>query len=102
MAAPQQISWLEPGLVFYILASAIIGRVIENTRAPAENCIIVLPGSRAPLVLQKMHSNPNLKQQIVDYQRGLQSKLPQIFTDIEKSLDEFIDILNQSRSGYFC
>jgi hypothetical protein len=62
--AVHQVAWLEPGLIFYILASAIIGRVIENNPAPADACIIVLPGSRAPIILQKKRSNPILKQQI--------------------------------------
>jgi hypothetical protein len=63
-AAVHQVAWLEPGLVFYMLASAIISRVIENSTVSAGNCIIVLPGSRSPLILQKKRSNPNLKQQI--------------------------------------
>jgi hypothetical protein len=57
-----QVGWKEAGLVFSVIASAIIGRTLENVAVPANACIIVLPGSRAALAYRKIETNPILKQ----------------------------------------
>lgn len=57
-----QVGWKEAGVVFSVIASAIIGRTLENAALPANACIIVLPGSRAALAFRKIESNPILQQ----------------------------------------
>jgi hypothetical protein len=39
--------------VFYLIVSALIGRVVGENRHPPEKCILVLPGGRAALVAYK-------------------------------------------------
>lgn len=44
--------WKENGVtvrVFYLIVSALIGRVVSENRHPPEKCILVLPGGRAAL-----------------------------------------------------
>jgi len=57
-----QVGWKEVGVVFSVIASAIIGRTLENAGVPANACIVVLPGSRASLAFRKIEGNPILKQ----------------------------------------
>ena len=57
-----QVGWKEAGVVFAVIASAIIERTLESTGLPANACIIVLPGSRASLGFRKIETNPILKQ----------------------------------------
>ncbi len=57
-----QVGWIEAGVVFSVIASAIIGRTLENAALSANACIIVLPGSRAALAFRKIESNPILQQ----------------------------------------
>lgn len=48
--------WEEDGKIiraFYILASALIGRIANENQYPVEKCLLVLPGGRAPLAAYK-------------------------------------------------
>lgn len=47
-------------LHFYMIASAILGRIIHTAQHPPEQGIIVLPGSRAGLVMHKRERDPRL------------------------------------------
>jgi len=48
----------------YIIASAALGEIVSNATANPSQCFIVLPGSRANLVMYKLHRNPQLKQSV--------------------------------------
>jgi hypothetical protein len=55
--------WEENGevmRVFYLLASALVGRVIRQNRYPVEKCLLVFPGGRASLVAYKQTRDPML------------------------------------------
>jgi hypothetical protein len=55
--------WEQNGSVertFTILASALIGRALAETRVPPEQSVIVLPGGRAALVAYKSQRDPSL------------------------------------------
>jgi hypothetical protein len=55
--------WEQNGSVertFTILASALIGRALAETRVPPEQSVIVLPGGRAALVAYKWQRDPSL------------------------------------------
>jgi hypothetical protein len=54
--------------VFYILASALIGRAISETPYPPEKTIIIIPGGRAALVAYKIRRDPALAARIKNYQ----------------------------------
>ncbi|HEY3344983.1 MAG TPA: hypothetical protein VGJ97_08650 [Anaerolineaceae bacterium] len=60
--------WLDadgsPAYVYYLLASAVIGRFILDNTYPAEKCVAVLPGSRSNLVAVKLRLNPLLQKQV--------------------------------------
>ena len=47
-------------LYFYLIASAIMGKIIDGAEHPPEQGIIVLPGSRAGLVMHKRERDPRL------------------------------------------
>ncbi len=49
---------------FYLIASASIGEIVRNNPYPPEKSILVLPGSRAGLVLYKLKYNAHLSQKI--------------------------------------
>ncbi len=51
-------------LYFYVIASAIMGRIIHNAPHPPEQGVIILPGSRAGLVMYKRERNPRLNYQL--------------------------------------
>ncbi|MFN2145097.1 MAG: hypothetical protein ACK2T7_07070, partial [Anaerolineales bacterium] len=51
-------------LFFYIIASANLSQIVRAAAHPAEQGIIVLPGSRAELVLKKLDRDPRLAYQI--------------------------------------
>jgi hypothetical protein len=50
--------------VFYIIASALLGKIVFNSNYPPEQCFIVVPGGRAKLIMHKLQSNPRLAQEI--------------------------------------
>jgi hypothetical protein len=50
--------------VFYLIASAAIGEIIQNNSYRPEKSIIVLPGSRAGLLMYKLKHNAHLNQMV--------------------------------------
>jgi hypothetical protein len=60
----RQVIWEEPGIEFHLIASAMISRIFERVSTQPDRCIIVLPGSRASLVLKKLRDNPLLQKKI--------------------------------------
>jgi hypothetical protein len=55
--------WEENGRLertFYILASALVGRALSETRPPLEKTVIVIPGGRAALAVYKTQRDPSL------------------------------------------
>lgn len=52
---------------FYILASALIGRAMSETRYPPEKTIIVIPGGRAGLIQYKAGRDPSLAARMKNY-----------------------------------
>jgi hypothetical protein len=55
--------WEQNGVIeriFYILASALIGRAISETPYPPEQTVIVIPGGRAALAAYKAQRDPSL------------------------------------------
>ncbi len=62
--------WQENGktvYVFYILASALVGRAIAETPHPPQQTIIVIPGGRAALVEYKAERDPALAAKLKQY-----------------------------------
>jgi hypothetical protein len=58
--------------IFYILASALLGRALTETPYPPEQTIIVIPGGRAALAAYKAQRDPSLasrlkKVQVIKY-----------------------------------
>ncbi len=53
---------------FYILASALIGRAMNETPYPPEQTIIVIPGGRAGLIQYKAQRDPSLAARLKNYQ----------------------------------
>lgn len=51
-------------LIFHLIASANLGRILESAKHPPEQGIIVLPGGRAELVLFKQERDPRLDQRM--------------------------------------
>lgn len=63
--------WEENGKVrraFYILASALIGRAMNETPYPPAQTVIVIPGGRAMLATYKTQRDPALAARIKNYQ----------------------------------
>ena len=63
--------WEENGKIkraFYVLASALIGRAMNETPHPPEQTIIVIPGGRAGLIQYKAQRDPSLAERIKNYQ----------------------------------
>lgn len=59
--------WQEDGqtvYAFYVLASALMGRALSETRFPAEQTLIVLPGGRASLAAYKAQRDPSLAERL--------------------------------------
>jgi hypothetical protein len=52
---------------FYILASALIGRAMDETPHPPEGTIIVIPGGRAGLITYKAGRDPSLAARLKKY-----------------------------------
>jgi hypothetical protein len=62
--------WEENGMparVFYLLASALVGRAIAENPYPADRTVLVIPGGRAALVAYKEQRDPALAEQIKSY-----------------------------------
>ena len=47
--------------VFYLLASAMTGRILAKNQYPLEKCLLVLPGGRAGLLAYKKTRDPRLR-----------------------------------------
>jgi hypothetical protein len=59
--------WVEGGetvRVFYLLASALTGRILAENQYPLEKCLLVLPGGRAGLLTYKGNRDLKLRQQL--------------------------------------
>jgi hypothetical protein len=59
--------WVEGGKtvrVFYLLVSALTGRILAENRYPLEKCLLVLPGGRAGLLTYKEKRDLKLRQQL--------------------------------------
>jgi hypothetical protein len=52
---------------FFVLASALVGRAINETPFPPERTIIVIPGGRAGLIQYKAQRDPSLAARIKNY-----------------------------------
>jgi len=52
---------------FYILASALVGRAMNETPYPPERTIIVIPGGRAGLIHYKAQRDPSLASRMKNY-----------------------------------
>ncbi len=52
--------------VFYIIASAAIGEILESSPHPPARCLVVLPGGRVNLLLHKIKRNAHLNRKIND------------------------------------
>jgi hypothetical protein len=50
--------------VFYLLASAVTGRILAENRYPPEKCLLVLPGGRAGLLAYKENRDPRLRKRL--------------------------------------
>ncbi|MBI3738992.1 MAG: hypothetical protein HY258_08105, partial [Chloroflexi bacterium] len=57
----------KPMRVFYLLASALVGRAIAENPYPPEQTILVIPGGRAGLVAYKEERDPALAERMKDY-----------------------------------
>lgn len=53
--------------VFYVLASALVGRALSETPYPPEQTIIVIPGGRAALAAYKAQRDPALAASLKNY-----------------------------------
>jgi hypothetical protein len=61
------ILWTEKGQpvrVFYLLASALTGRILIENQYPLEKCLLVIPGGRAGLLTYKEKRDPKLRQRL--------------------------------------
>jgi hypothetical protein len=52
---------------FYILASALVGRAMNETPYPPEQTVIVIPGGRAGLIAYKAQRDPSLAARLKNY-----------------------------------
>jgi hypothetical protein len=63
--SPQRLFlWRETGktmYTFYLLASAVVGRLLRQNPSPSNNSFIVLPGGRAGLLSYKLDRDPALR-----------------------------------------
>jgi hypothetical protein len=57
----------KPQRVFYLLASALIRRAVENNPFAAEQSILVIPGGRAALIAYKEQRDPALAERMQQY-----------------------------------
>ena len=59
----ESIRWLnenEPAFEFYVKASGLIGDIMIGAEKSADEAYLVIPGSRARLILQKLENDPRL------------------------------------------
>jgi hypothetical protein len=76
--------WEERGAterVFFVIASALVGRVVKNNIHPPEKCVIVLPGGRASLAAYKQQRDPALAERMREW-RLLKFRLLRSLADI--------------------
>jgi hypothetical protein len=62
--------WEEAGRTeraFYILASALVGRAMNETPYPPEQTVIVIPGGRSGLIQYKAQRDPSLAARMKEY-----------------------------------
>ncbi len=57
----------KPVRVFYLLASALIGRALTETPSPPEQTVLVIPGGRAALIAYKGQRDPALAERLKGY-----------------------------------
>lgn len=69
------------GHVLYPVASALIGRVLNENRHLPENCILVIPGGRAALAVYKLQRDPVLAERMKGW-RILKFRLARALMDI--------------------
>jgi hypothetical protein len=50
--------------VFYLIASAVTGRILAENKYPPEKCMLVLPGGRAGLLAYKEERDPRLRNRL--------------------------------------
>ena len=50
--------------VFYLVASAVTGRILAGNKYPLENCLLVLPGGRAGLLAYKENRDLRLRKRL--------------------------------------
>ncbi len=50
--------------VFYLLASAVTGHILDSNRYPVEKCVLVLPGGRAGLLTYKENRDSRLRDRL--------------------------------------
>jgi hypothetical protein len=69
---PQRlVLWQESGhtvYAFYLLASAMAGRIVRNISDPTPKSVLVLPGGRAGLLAYKLDRDPDLRSKIENWQ----------------------------------
>ena len=64
-ADPNLVLWSEedsPAWTFYVIASAVAGKVLSGNRQRPERTVVVLPGGRAGLLAYKLRRDPHLRQ----------------------------------------
>jgi hypothetical protein len=64
-------AWMEDGRpvrVFYLLVSAVTGKILVDNQYPLEHCMLVLPGGRASLLAYKQQRDPKLRQLLEGWQ----------------------------------
>ena len=53
--------------VFYLVVSAVTGRILVENQYPLEKCLLVLPGGRAGLLAYKEKRDPKLRQRLTGW-----------------------------------
>jgi hypothetical protein len=64
------IVWEDEGAtrrVFFVVASALVGRLVRGNQHPPEKSVIVLPGGRSALVAYKQQRDPALAESMKDW-----------------------------------
>jgi hypothetical protein len=80
----EAVLWEEDGEVksaFYVLASALLWRVVRASHYPPERCFLVLPGGRAALAAYKQQRDPALARRLRGW-RMLKFRLLRALTEI--------------------
>ena len=67
--------------VFYLLASALTGRILAGNQYPLEKCLLVIPGGRAGLLAYKEKRDPKLRQRLEGW-RIIKFRLLRALADI--------------------